>query len=67
MSPEIVERHIDLNNVNLSLRNPNRDVNRFNLLITGVLQNAYIKNYINITNFYVHDIIYGSSFPLAVI
>jgi hypothetical protein len=66
MSPEIVERHTNLNDVNISLRNPNRDVNRFNLLVTGVLQNAYIKNYINITNFYVHDIVYGSSFPLAV-
>jgi hypothetical protein len=66
MSSEMVGRHIDINNIYFSLRNPNTDVNRFNTFVTGVLQNDYIKNFINITNFYAHDIVYGSSFPLAV-
>jgi hypothetical protein len=40
MSAEIVERHIDINNIYLSLKNPNKDVNRFNLFVAGVLQNS---------------------------
>jgi hypothetical protein len=62
-----VDRYFDMKNMYISLRNPNKDLNRFNTFIVGTIGNDYVINYMNFTNIYVHDVYYSAMLPFGTI
>jgi hypothetical protein len=65
MTSDITQRHFLVNDVHISLKNPNNELNRFNTFIVGTNGNFYTQNHMNLTNIFVHDYNEGALFPLG--
>jgi hypothetical protein len=60
------DRVLTGNNINISLRNPNNEFTRANVIVFGGEGDAYTKNVMNITNIHIYDYNNGFYIPFVI-